>query len=461
MSLMQGLLQEPPLMEVHIALRPDGAYGSGRADDPYSGGTLDNPQIPLLSLTRTGLVATATTTTPHGYVTGQHVQVAGVSGIASTSGPVLNASAYYNGIFTITVTGATTFTYALAADPGGTAVGAPFCKRDSGLVISSLTYAGGVATAVASSAHGFKTGDLVQIAGVRSVSSGTNRYWQYNGTFAVTPDGVDPTKFTYAPHTDPGGPAVSSPGVITCRLDPYLFDRVMRSLQGAGPVKVCLGPGVFETKGFCESVAASWQPSDGMNLVGSGMRLTTLKLVGAALGGDDPSASANPSNPRPIYQAIGVSSSRIVNYVSVSDLTVDANVGGQLSLSLACGGIVIYGSHTRLRRVRAINFGTRTLDQECFVLAIAGATQASEAAGGITDCVAEECLIEQPTPGNVRETTTILLVSVGGTDGLMAIHTACAIRDCTINCEFQENPLSIASKNWPLNTHASPFIGDS
>lgn len=65
------------------------------------------------SLTWTTNVATVTTTTNHGLATGASVIIAGTTAPNPTPG--------YNGTFTITVTGLTTFTYALATDPGGAA----------------------------------------------------------------------------------------------------------------------------------------------------------------------------------------------------------------------------------------------------------------------------------------------------------------------------------------------------
>ena len=65
------------------------------------------PLRAVTSLTRVGTLATVTTTTPHGWVTGQAVLIAG-----ATSDPTL-----YNGSFTITVTGANTFTYTMSGVP--------------------------------------------------------------------------------------------------------------------------------------------------------------------------------------------------------------------------------------------------------------------------------------------------------------------------------------------------------
>lgn len=67
--------------------------------------------ISVTSLTRATTVATAQTATPHGYVTGDYVTVAG----AVPSG--------YNGKQKITVTGANTFTYPVSASLATPATG--------------------------------------------------------------------------------------------------------------------------------------------------------------------------------------------------------------------------------------------------------------------------------------------------------------------------------------------------
>lgn len=65
--------------------------------------------IIIASITRVGTTATLTTTANHGRTTGDSVEVYGAS------------PSQYNGTFTITVTGATTFTYTMGSDPGASA----------------------------------------------------------------------------------------------------------------------------------------------------------------------------------------------------------------------------------------------------------------------------------------------------------------------------------------------------
>ena len=85
--------------------------------------TVFDAQQTLTALTSTGTTATATTTTPHGYLNGEEILITGA------------AEAGYNGIKTITVTGAKTFTYTvtagLATPATGTIVSIPSTVPES------------------------------------------------------------------------------------------------------------------------------------------------------------------------------------------------------------------------------------------------------------------------------------------------------------------------------------------
>lgn len=69
------------------------------------------------SITRSGSTATVTTSSPHPYETGQSIRIAGAD------------QAAYNGVQTITVTGASTFTYAVAGSPATPATGTLTASR--------------------------------------------------------------------------------------------------------------------------------------------------------------------------------------------------------------------------------------------------------------------------------------------------------------------------------------------
>lgn len=91
----------------------------------------------VASLTGSGTTATLTTSTPHGFVTGQKVVISGAT------------QSDYNGSFTVTVTGPTTFTYTVANSPATPATG-------------TILIAAGDTT------------DLVALAGVERISSATD-----------------------------------------------------------------------------------------------------------------------------------------------------------------------------------------------------------------------------------------------------------------------------------------------
>lgn len=78
----------------------DGTYG-------YIYTLVDHQRIS--SITRVATTATLTTAANHGLATGMQVTISGA------------LPAQYNGTFTVTVTGATTFTYTMASDPGASA----------------------------------------------------------------------------------------------------------------------------------------------------------------------------------------------------------------------------------------------------------------------------------------------------------------------------------------------------
>src|SRR6185369_16943680 len=127
---------------------------SGTVSSASSGQTVVGKKLVSSIIAPTGIGATATVTVPaHGYVTGNSITISGAN------------EAAFNGTFSITTTGADTFTYSTASSVSGSG-----------------------ATARATSAgHGFSTGDTVTIAGASPSA--------YNGTFSITV--IDGNTFTY------------------------------------------------------------------------------------------------------------------------------------------------------------------------------------------------------------------------------------------------------------------------
>ena len=81
----------------------------------------------IASITRSSTTATVTTNANHGYSTNDHVNIRGANQTA------------YNGDFTITVTGATTFTYTVAGSPTSPATGTMYANKGPRLFTSYST----------------------------------------------------------------------------------------------------------------------------------------------------------------------------------------------------------------------------------------------------------------------------------------------------------------------------------
>src|SRR5690242_2599405 len=152
--------------------------------------------------------------------------------------------------------------------------------------------------------HGYIEGEVVTIAGA---TGATGPY--YNGTFNIF--SVTANSFKYQMSQDPGADATGSN--ITCQLDPHMFDFWMRRV--APYCGVHIGPGVFETRGN-GGAPGGWQPQSHQRIAGSGIDVTTLKLVEAAV--QDGS-----------YAAVWVPWPYYVTDFELCDLTVDGNLGGQ------------------------------------------------------------------------------------------------------------------------------------
>ena len=104
MSLLDSFLLDPAPFEVWIAVRTDGVRGSGTASDPYNG----TPSLKVDLLTASGTIATATLAAGHGLQNNDSVLVTGATGTDAIR---------WNGIFTISNVGTTSFQYTMTAAP--------------------------------------------------------------------------------------------------------------------------------------------------------------------------------------------------------------------------------------------------------------------------------------------------------------------------------------------------------
>jgi hypothetical protein len=129
------------------------------------------------------------------------------------------------------------------------------------------------------------------------------------------------------------------------QTDPYdgstlaKFDKLMRDSVGPNTC-VHLGPGEFETAGYFEGIGGVyWQPKTGMRIVGSGIDVTTLKLVSAATS-------------QQAYAVAHPLSSSTVDFFELSDLTINCNWSAQVNASVASGAVRVMGNHSRVVRVK-------------------------------------------------------------------------------------------------------------
>ena len=186
-----------------------------------------------------------------------------------------------------------------------------------------------------------------------------------------------------------------------------------------------LMPGVFEVRdGFvadkcprtCLTVKHGWK------VQGAGMYATTLRAVRLP-------AKLAPNGTIVIAGSGGVCNNWEwpVDNVEVSDLTVDCNLQAQKAVKVM-SAINLSGSNNRIRRLRAINWGSKD-EHECFVVATVAHYQPRT--GGYHGGVIEECLVEQPAP--VRHVNGSSAICVGGgippSGGWVIRH--CTVRDIT------------------------------
>ncbi len=207
--------------------------------------------------------------------------------------------------------------------------------------------------------------------------------------------------------------------------DPYdgstqaKFDAVMNGL--AAYTRINLGPGTFQTNGYADGVSGGWQPKPGVKIVGSGADVTILQLAGSSM-------SAH-------YYAIGHSLGtgghpNLMDFFEVSDLTIDCHLAAFSGTSAACGAVRAMGNHAKIRRVKVVNWGTKSTSRPCFVLAAITADPPS-GANGVEDCGIEECLAVSPDTNNVGPVT---IFHAGGMEAAATNVVGFGVGPCIRNC---------------------------
>jgi hypothetical protein len=298
------------------------------------------------------------------------------------------------------------------------------------VMISGLTRTGLQANVTTTAPHGYDNGDVVTIDGVTGPSAPL-----WNGTFPIF--GASGTIFNYymtatPVDTMPGGTKTAS------KVLAFRFDDVMNSLPANA--RVHLGPTAagrpFLTRGYADGVSGGFQPKAGMKIVGSGIDVTLLQLV------PQENATAH-------FYAIGHSlttgtppAPNLLDYFEVSDLTIDCNLVIRPSIGAACGAVRVLGNHTLVRRVKAIRWGTRTMQKGCFVIAVLTGDP-DLAIPELSNMGIEECIAVDPAEGSVREVTVL---HVGGKETLPAFEAMGRgpfIRKCFVDAGALANPLTL------------------
>lgn len=135
------------------------------------------------------------------------------------------------------------------------------------------------------------------------------------------------------------------------------FDTIMKLADVAKTnVVVHLGPGTFLTKGFVDG-GSGWQIRAGVKIIGSGIDVTILKI--------DPTGAASGTHVFAISHPLQIAAppptiTTQVDAAEVMDLTIDCSANSA-STATAFGGVRLMGNAARVRRVKIINWGARTV----------------------------------------------------------------------------------------------------
>ncbi len=289
-------------------------------------------------------------------------------------------------------------------------------KFGAAVSVTNLSNSVQEATATTGSAHGYSNNDVVNIDGVTGAGAA-----QWNGTFLIY--GVTSTTFKYYMNATPAAAAGGLP-VGASKVIGYRFDEIMSTL-GVNTT-VHLGPTTanrpFLTKGYRDGGGGGWQAKLAMKIVGSGIDVTTIRLVGQAMNGT--------------YYAIGHDfAGGTVDYFEVSDLTIDANLMIPTANSSVCGAVRVMGNHARVRRIKAINWGANAV-KPLFVVSVVTADPDLGFAG-VSDCGIEEVIAISPASSAANAPITAL--HAGPRDDVSTTLTegygiGPFIRNCFVDC---------------------------
>ena len=127
-----------------------------------------------------------------------------------------------------------------------------------------------------------------------------------------------------------------------------------------------------------------------------------------------------------------------MDFFEISDLTIDCDLEHQTH-DIAAGAIRIKGNHSRIRRIKAVNWGTRTTSKACYVIASIAA-DAGATIPGMFDTVIDECIAVEPDSSSLSDGIIAVLHigDRGETAGLPDFPEptgeSAVIRNCFVDC---------------------------
>jgi hypothetical protein len=298
--------------------------------------------------------------------------------------------------------------------------------------ISSFSATGNLITANATG-HGFVQGNVVWISGATDPA--------LNGTFRV--ESALANSFTF--HSA-AVPAVTTGGGSARNVTEFRFDTVMRSLLGPNTT-VHLGPGEFPTAGYHEGmpVGISWQMRPGLRIVGSGIDVTRLKLINGTADNDQvyvighDLTTGSPSVPNAL------------DFAEISEMTIDCYLTGLLDNFSATGAVRLMGSHSRVARVKAINWGRRSGGPSPGYVIAMLTGDAPSGVAGVVNCGIESCIVVNRDAASFAG---MVALHVGGREGASGaqstLGTGAYIRNCFVDGGGTGTPVDIRALSMAL-----------
>ena len=214
--------------------------------------------------------------------------------------------------------------------------------------------------------------------------------------------------------------------------DPYhcgdasTFDTLVNSFSENTTIH--LGPATstspFKTFGYADGVSGGWTPKKGMRIIGSGIDVTHLRLEPTAAG---------------TFFAVGhaLGANANVDFFELSDLTINCNLTG-LNADAAGGAVRVMGNHVAIRRVKAINWGTKSAGRAgnvfSIIVADPGGTSKEVANAGITECIATT-----PQGTSTAGSTTVFSAGPASVGVSENYGVAPYIRNCFADCDSADH----------------------